>query len=61
MKAVPVKMSDDLNAQVEELASLYGEPKSTMMRMAMRIGIESLVEAKKNASKKVPPAQVARD
>jgi hypothetical protein len=44
-KPIPVRLPPELLRRVEALAKRLGEPRSTIMRMALRIGIESLEKA----------------
>lgn len=71
-KPIPVRLPPELLGRVESLANRLGEPRSTVMRMAMRIGIESLEKAvlvepsKKLAglvysSGSLPPGQLNED
>lgn len=41
-KPIPVKLDDSLVKRIEEVAAKMGESKSTVMRIAMRIGLEGL-------------------
>lgn len=44
-KPIPVKLSPDVLARIDALSKRVGEPRSTVMRMAMRIGLDSLERA----------------
>ena len=41
-KPIPVKLDPDLLRRIEAISVELGEPKSTVMRFAMRIGIRAL-------------------
>jgi predicted transcriptional regulator len=44
-KPIPVKLDEALLARIDALAEKLHEPRSTVMRFAMRIGIENLLKA----------------
>lgn len=39
---IPVRLDADLLEQVDTLAGSYGEPRTTIMRMAIRVGLKFL-------------------
>jgi predicted transcriptional regulator len=41
-KAIPVKLNPELLKKIQSLAKTMGEPQSTVMRMAMRVGLPIL-------------------
>jgi hypothetical protein len=41
-KPIPVKLPPAILDRIDEMAKRLGEPRSTVMRIAMRIGLESL-------------------
>lgn len=51
-KPIPVKLDAALLKRIEEVALRMGEAKSTVMRIAMRIGLEGLDKAFDISSKK---------
>ena len=57
-KPIPVRLPPEMLSRVEALAKRLGEPRSTIMRMAMRIGIESLEQAILSEPKKHLPGLV---
>lgn len=58
-KPIPVKLDADLNARIEEMSRRMGEHKSTVMRIAMRVGLDQLEKAwqgdPKSSSLSYPP------
>ena len=52
-KPIPVKMDPALLARIEALANRINEPKSMIMRLAMKIGLDALEKAM-NADPKNP-------
>ena len=44
-KPIPVKLPPEILARVDALAKRIGEPRSTVMRIAMRVGLEQLEKA----------------
>ena len=44
-KPIPVLLDKSLRFRIEQMAERMGEPKSTVMRIAMRIGLENLEKA----------------
>jgi len=44
-KPIPVLLDKELRFRIEQMAERMGEPKSTVMRIAMRIGLENLEKA----------------
>jgi hypothetical protein len=44
-KPIPVKLDGPLLERIDAMASKIGEAKSTVMRMAMRIGLDGLEKA----------------
>lgn len=41
-KPIPVKLDAELLQRIEDMAKKMGEAKSTVMRIAMRVGLENL-------------------
>jgi hypothetical protein len=41
-KPIPVKLDEALLARIDALSEKVGEPRSTVMRMCMRIGLDQL-------------------
>lgn len=41
-KPIPIKLDPALAERIEKIAEKIGEPKSTVMRMCMRIGLDQL-------------------
>lgn len=41
-KPIPVKLPPEILKRVDTLAKRIGEPRSTIMRIAMRVGLDSL-------------------
>jgi metal-responsive CopG/Arc/MetJ family transcriptional regulator len=39
---IPVKLDKELLTRLDEISKRIGEPRSTVMRMAMRLGLEAL-------------------
>lgn len=44
-KPIPVKLDEELLKRIEQMAERMGEAKSTVMRIAMRVGLENLEAA----------------
>jgi metal-responsive CopG/Arc/MetJ family transcriptional regulator len=44
-KPIPVKIPHDVLKRIDAISKRIGEPRSTVMRMAMRIGLDSLEKA----------------
>ena len=44
-RPIPVKLSDDLLLRIDQMAARLGEGRSTIMRIAMKIGLENLEKA----------------
>lgn len=42
MKVVPIRMSEDLEAELSKLAEEIGESKQTAIRLALREGVEGV-------------------
>src|ERR1041385_8602449 len=47
-KAIPVKVDTDLLKRIDAVAKRIQEPRSTVMRLAMRLGIEALEQLRVN-------------
>lgn len=63
-KPIPILLDEALRERIEKISEQMGEPKSTVMRIAMRIGLDGLVKAfeaakQKSAASIVYPEHVA--
>jgi predicted DNA-binding protein len=48
-KAIPIKLTTELLERIDALARKIGEPRSTIMRFAMKIGLNALEKAYEEA------------
>jgi len=44
-KPIPVKLPLDILKRLDDISKKMGEPRSTVMRMAMRVGLDALEKA----------------
>lgn len=51
-KPIPVLLDEALRQRIEAISEKMGEPRSTVMRIAMRIGLDGLVKAFEAAKEK---------
>lgn len=58
-KSIPVKLDKPLLDRIEALAARMGEAKSTVMRIAMRVGLDQLEKIFTAAPGPMPPEAVA--
>jgi metal-responsive CopG/Arc/MetJ family transcriptional regulator len=58
-KPIPVKLDKNLLQRIDEMAIRMGEARSTVMRIAMRMGLEGLEKAFESNSELASLAQTA--